>query len=462
MNPESHDSSTFDWDELLLAIEDRELIPVVGRNLLVLEDGGETIEGLCSAAVADRLGLSMAHGHGSLNSVAIEYLRDAGSKAESKKRKLLKAVHEVATSPDLPIPAPLLHLAEIRQLSTFLTTTFDGLMLGALRQIRGGPDHAASALSYHIEDPPDDLPIDRGPSDAIVYHLFGSVETRTDFAVTEEDQLERLHRLQDPRRQPTILFDELDRKHLLFLGCGFPDGVARVLMRTLTNDRLFEEGRRTKVADRRVEGNADQQLFLMHCGAEWYTEGSAADFVGELVRRWRESGLADETEEQSASRVDRRAVSAGVFISYKSQDLDRVLPIASALTDARIPIWFDKKDIDGGEQWSAEIEKGLKNCTLFMPVLSTNAQVGESVVIREWKRALTRRENISKDAPFIVPVLLDQLDQLEKDEAGTVRHIPEEFFRTQAISIPDGGPDGSFVETVRERMREAQLARAGR
>ena len=90
------------------------------------------------------------------------------------------------------------------------------------------------------------------------------------------------------------------------------------------------------------------------------------------------------------------------FISYGSKDRDIVNPIKDILVANGIKTWVAPDDIPAGSNYSEVINDAIKNCTLFVIVLTKDSQ--ESLWIqRELERAVTY------DKP-ILPVQIDNFD----------------------------------------------------
>jgi hypothetical protein len=464
------DSAIFDWDELLLLVEDRAVIPVVGRELLVRSS--PTGELLMEHDIAQRLAQVLSVPREALsekpdvNEVAMRYLEDAGVKAETRKRLIQKRIEGIINEEPWPIPEPLRKLAAITDFDLFLSTTSDSLLRRAIDAVRFEGTEKTQALAYYTRRSSDDIPTRRNSGDAYVYQVFGPFESSIDFAVTDEDRIETLHRLQDARLQPPILFDELREKNLLFLGCGLPDGLARILVRTLSNKRLFGGGARNKVADNTANSDAKLGSFLRHCGAETYLSGDAKQFVDALHEKWAQrSG----SQTGSASRVPGRApgteapaMTAGsIFLSYKSSDMDRVARLKDALEREGLTVWFDKQSIQGGDDWDQKIEKGIETCTLFIPVISRNSQTAEGEFRREWLRALRRAERIPREVPFILATLIEPRNELLHGESPEPILIPKEFWEKQTLQCLAGDSTEKFAQTVKAQLKTAQLLRGG-
>ncbi len=70
-----------------------------------------------------------------------------------------------------------------------------------------------------------------------------------------------------------------------------------------------------------------------------------------------------------------------VFISYRRKDSEFVAQLYEELTQRGISAWFDKADIDVAAHWRTSISEGIRDCTLFLVVLSPDAV--QSVNIRK-------------------------------------------------------------------------------
>jgi len=65
-------------------------------------------------------------------------------------------------------------------------------------------------------------------------------------------------------------------------------------------------------------------------------------------------------------------MSSAIFQSYSSQDADAARRLCDALRAAGLEVWFDQSDLRGGDAWDASIRKQIKECALFVPIISTN------------------------------------------------------------------------------------------
>ena len=96
-----------------------------------------------------------------------------------------------------------------------------------------------------------------------------------------------------------------------------------------------------------------------------------------------------------------------VFLSYASQDAEAARRIAEALRAAGVEVWFDQSELRGGDAWDAKIRRQIKECALFMPIISDATQARAEGYFRlEWKLAVDRSHLMADDAHFLFPVVI--------------------------------------------------------
>ena len=235
------------WDELLTYVEAHSVIPVIGPELAIVDYQGrrEPYYRLLARELATRLKLDDPGQAASLDQVVGAYLAKPGSRRQSVYREL----GDIAGKLQVNIPEPLLQLAGIRDLNLYVSFCTDNLLAQAINAARFGGRAETRELSFNPNEA-GDLP--DGSRDApLVYGLFGKISVLPKYVVAEEDELEWVTALQIPEKRPERLFDELGRNSLLFLGCRFPDWLARFIIRTTKNTQAIHRARLFRVFGRR-------------------------------------------------------------------------------------------------------------------------------------------------------------------------------------------------------------------
>ncbi|HKB56232.1 MAG TPA: TIR domain-containing protein [Lacunisphaera sp.] len=162
---------------------------------------------------------------------------------------------------------------------------------------------------------------------------------------------------------------------------------------------------------------------------------------------------------------DTTPAQRAVFLSYAREDTGAARRIADAMRAFGVDVWFDQSELRGGDSWDAKIKKQVRECALFIPIISATTQArGEGYFRREWKLAIERTQDMAAGMPFLVPVVID-------DTPESAAQVPEEFMRVQWTRLARGVPTPQFVEQVRKLLEKPQkiaaktvagLAEAGR
>ncbi len=145
-----------------------------------------------------------------------------------------------------------------------------------------------------------------------------------------------------------------------------------------------------------------------------------------------------------------------VFLSYASQDAEAARRICDALRAAGLEVWFDQSELRGGDAWDAAIRKQVKECALFVPLVSANTDArSEGYFRREWNLAVNRMLDMADDQAFLLPVVID-------GTAEASARVPDRFRERQWTRLPDGDAPAEFAERVRRLLSgsPAQAARA--
>jgi len=142
-------------------------------------------------------------------------------------------------------------------------------------------------------------------------------------------------------------------------------------------------------------------------------------------------------------RMPMIAANKAVFLSYASQDAEAARRICEALRAAGVEVWFDQSELRGGDAWDAKIRKQIKECALFVPVISANTQARPEGYFRlEWHLAEQRSHLIARGRPFIVPVAVDATNDADA-------LVPDAFLAVQWMRVPGGETTPAFCERVK-------------
>jgi TolB-like protein/cytochrome c-type biogenesis protein CcmH/NrfG len=140
------------------------------------------------------------------------------------------------------------------------------------------------------------------------------------------------------------------------------------------------------------------------------------------------------------------ASTKAIFLSYASQDAEVARRICDALQALGLEVWFDQSALRGGDAWDASIRRQIKECALFVPVVSANTQAREEGYFRrEWNLAVNRTLDMADDKAFLLPVVIDATIDVNA-------RVPEKFREVQWMHLPAGEAPAAFAERVRRLL----------
>ena len=125
-----------------------------------------------------------------------------------------------------------------------------------------------------------------------------------------------------------------------------------------------------------------------------------------------------------------------VFLSYASQDAEAARRICETLRASGVEVWFDADGgLEHGDEWDAKIRRQIKDCVLFIPVISASTQARHEGYFRiEWELAAQRALGIASGVPFILPVVID--DTREPDALVPDRFRAVQWTKLRAGEVP--------------------------
>jgi TolB-like protein/tetratricopeptide (TPR) repeat protein len=141
-----------------------------------------------------------------------------------------------------------------------------------------------------------------------------------------------------------------------------------------------------------------------------------------------------------------------VFLSYAREDTASARRIADALRGFGVEVWFDQSELRGGDAWDQKIRGQIKDCALFVPVISAHTESrGEGYFRLEWKLADERTHLMAKGVPFLLPVVVDATRDGEA-------MVPDSFRAVQWTRLQEGAPTPEFVAQVKRLLAAPKKA----
>ncbi len=421
-----------DWDELLDFISDKQLTPIVGKEMykfkqddvLIPVDEYLSEQILQLNNVTDQPAMTLTQ--------AVNYLvNERKVKTMDIIRKLKSMIREINF--EFPLLTQFLSIKDINYYIN--TAVYNNVLENNLAVLR---KQTPTSINFSINEPfsdSDDLDKLQAP---FVFNVFGSILNTVDPALSEEDMLEYTGHFKEKIKNATNIINALKNKNLLFLGCAFPDWMVRFILRLLSNEPMHDWGskRTIIVVNDMSDVRKKQYEFLKNYDVVIY-EGNTSDFIRELSNRWKQ---------KNPTAVKNKTI----FLSYTVKDKEAVENLKNAIEGINnVTCWYDNREIAPGDDFKTEIAKNIKSADLFIPLISANSLLHKDGYVQlEWFTAdnvNTFRKIDGNTSKYLMPVVIDDTNPYDNN-------VPKYFSELSVGRVPAGNPGPEFINQVRETL----------
>jgi hypothetical protein len=424
-------SDQYDWDELLDFIAEKKLTPILGKEMYTFKDGDKHVP-LDNYLSKTILALQKISDYEAATlSEAVNYLE---IEKKVKPMDILRKLKSVVKDIDFDLPV-LSEFLSIKDLNYFINTAVYNNVLE--KKIFEGRRQKANSTNFSINEPFSDCPDIDKLTEPFVFNVFGSLLNNVDPALSEEDMLEYTGFFKEKMSGATNIVSALKNKNLLFLGCTFPDWMVRFALRLLSNEPLHEWGtkRTIIIVNDPSDLRAEQNRFLKNYDVITY-EGSTATFVNELGSQWKKRNPGD-------------GKSRSIFLSYTRADMQAVENLKKGIEQlGNITCWYDKRELEPGDDWREKIVVNIRKADLFMPLISQNSLEHEDgYVQKEWMQGTNEwifRNADKKADKYLIPVVIDD-SKLYSDRI--TKHFDSKI---NIARVPHGNPDHEFLNDIKK------------
>lgn len=378
---------------------------------------------------------------------------------EDKKRELSYFLSNYKYDVDKEVNPDLIRLMSSKCFRIVLTTSYDRYPELVMREIWG--DELKVINIYNSQDRGAILRFSEYDiiQPTLVYvmgraDLCGAV---TKFAYTEDDVIELIaKRWLDSALRNDILVKSISDMNMLGIGCKFDDWEFRFFWYSLRQDlsRLQGDVAISLDVDR---SESDKKLAGYLRKKRIYNKGNARQFLKELADQ-----LADPVK-YVYERMVHRMQQGGVFISYASEDFPMACKICKILLEHNCNVWFDNRELRGGDPYNDRISEAINQCKVFIPLLSR--QTADDLQSRQLSGILEVGED--KDDRYY----MKEWHQMAARQAGTILPLSlpgfdirknREFLidAMKNVSIIDWSADGAvekLIDSVCDKLDKADI-----
>ena len=398
-----------DWKRFLRAMAEGRIVPIIGSE--VFNVGETPLMHYIYRTICEEYDIDYSDDI-TPDQIVDVLNQDFGNGKGEYCAALRRLVHRL----HVEIPSPVRKMLGLNRFPVILTTATFPVLEDYLKHMRSNWNVLSYDKRGRYMDNADLL--SSNDSKKSLYYLFGKVSSCGSFVATEEDLLSFLHFWHNEPTRPQNLCSFLSDKHLLVLGCDYPDWLFRFMWASFSNNFSDNQHQgQLYLSNQRAMEDRELQKFLSHIKA--YYQSDINSFIEELCRRWEAYAIENEIPE-TPSHIANDIEEKDFFLSYACEDYPVVSRIADYLQRQGASVWFDKYTLKPGGDFPKEIRQAIVSCKRFIPVLSQNTVVeGSRNYRREWYEAIEESRG-RLGQKYIQPVKIDNVDI--KDPL-----IPDEF-----------------------------------
>ena len=260
----------------------------------------------------------------------------------------------------------LVSLIKAKVFRIVLTTTIDPYIEILMREVWG---EELKVMDISADPSSDDFDFEKYHRNDIaqltpptLYYVFGKAASSSRFVATDNDAIEIMAKWMS-KENPNNFLTYVRSKRALALGCKLDDWFFRFFWYVLKgNVKGLSRGEVAVSLDETSESDSKLKSYLTQ--SKIFFRPDARSFISDLISKL-ETYKKDEPE-----LIISKRRSGGIFLSYAHEDYDIVKTIFNSLTEAGLPVWFDERNLMGGDDYNTKIENEIANCHIIIPILS--------------------------------------------------------------------------------------------
>ena len=415
----------YDWNSVKTDINENNVVPILGNDLSIIKlnknsisqtknyevilksgkDDGEYIRINLYKYLAIKLCEDYLPGEPlnlpvNFNSIVLQLL-SKGIAQNAIKKKIKNKTMEL-TDEEIVLE-PLRKLTRIKGFENFVTVNIDNFLE---RAFEAEGKKVNPSINFSIQDTDSNQKNDRALPK--IFNLLGNIKAGK-FAASDEESLEYLYMLKnDSTNKIKELFDTLDGKTLLFIGCDFPDWFMRFFIRIIANERYADSNRGKYVACDQILKDKDLIGFLENNKTIIIPIGdNGSDKVTLLINDSMEfvNEVYNQCSQNTASIVQHLQYKEVVFLSYSRDDYSIAEKLKNEFDRNGISVFFDKDSLKTGGDYDDILIKTIKDCDFFIALISKNSIGNKNryAYDTEWSHAIA----FDNDKDYLRPYIID-------------------------------------------------------
>jgi hypothetical protein len=329
----------------------------------------------------------------------------------------------------------------------------DSLMFNAFAETDGKTPQKGFYAFRPIPTPRLSRPTAEQP---IVYHLFGHHEEAQSLVLTEGDLIEFLVAIVRgapavPDQVRAMLADPA--ASFLFIGFGFHNWYLRVLLQVM--NVYGHQSKAIAFEDAHFFDHPERQQVVGFFSGDRLIEFrplQSETFARQLSEAWEATARRKVAAAPETMQPAQNAPLA--FISYASENRDRVEALMVKLQSRGINVWQDRQNLRAGDDWNQKLIRVIQKMVDYVIVLQTEEMLArtEGVFHREIHEARVRQsgmaEHDGEKLRFVIPVKCGGCGILSDLES---RHV---------IDVDAPGGEDALADSILEDWQKRTALRA--
>lgn len=421
------------WDKLTQHIIEGKVIPVIGPELLMVNN--VDINKFIIDGLGRKLGIAKSPQSYSEIVYSPEYKTVFG-KRDADRDRIYNLVNKILAKTIFPPTHQLERFLSIRQFPFVITTSFAPIVEQTMHNI--WKDELRVMRFNNNPTQNDDIKTGADLRKPTVYYMFGKVcEGVKNYVLTDTDMLDYVSSWlsNDNKARPKNLCNELKDKYLLMLGNNYGNWLFRFIWYSMRKSDLSH--------GMLAYDSLDEQLINFLERAETFVRKNTSEVIDQIISR-----LDKKLAENELTKFNQPEDNMDVFISYSRSDSDIAEKLYETLTAQGKRVWYDRNNLTDGGNFMEEIRKAIRTAKYFIPILSENItkEKGDSHVYRnEWDTAI--EVAISMGRTYIIPLAEEGFDFYKSA-------IPEKMQQHNAIFYPKGEEIEMIAEKIIHKMNQ--------
>lgn len=434
------------WGELIDAVMEGKVVPVIGADFLV--DNDEDSVGNLHQQIVDILATSfdVKSNPGSFSQLVYDkdFLYGTNNEKDAVYILINQLLNQAIDENQLSPNKLMMRLLKLRKFPFVITTSFTPVVEMAMRE--AWPEKDVRVLQF-CNDPNFNRTVGKGDveneqdmNQPTVYYMFGKYSDNRSYVVTDMDMMEFCKKwISGGSNVPRVLTEVIKKRYLLILGNNYSDWLFRFVWYSM---RPTTETMRSSMM---VHDSIEPSLRDFLDRLQTFIEINPEYVVSEIERR-----LNERLDQHNLKNTEQH-FETDVFLSYSRRDKEIVDKIFQALSAAGVRVWYDENDIPGGSDWKKTFLKGIRNTRLFIPILTKNIEkeyMEPHEYREEWVFAASMASKMG-ERTFIWPLAEKGFDFYNANNK-----LPDAFVEKNASWYTIADDFESYAAEVEQKVKE--------